>query len=105
MSLFIWQCKGVKPEYQFPVGLEKSKEKELKTRVNQGYKTFKQNCQSCHGITTKTKDSVIKLDLKNASNYQNNFIKGDFKNHAFTQGLTDEQLTDVLLFLAVIKLD
>ncbi len=98
-------CRTIKLEYKYPEGLTAEKEKELKSRVKTGKKLFRKYCEDCHGITIKTKDTAIKLDLKNTSSYQNSFLKGDYKNHAFTQGLDNKQLTDILLFLAVIKLD
>jgi mono/diheme cytochrome c family protein len=97
------KCRAIKIEYQYPNGLTEQKQKELQSRVKVGYKLFKKNCESCHGITRKLKDTAIKLDLKNTGNYQSSFIKGDYKNHAFTQGLTNAELTNILLFLTVIK--
>jgi mono/diheme cytochrome c family protein len=89
----------------YPTDIKPEKFAELKKRVHQGEKLFRRNCENCHGITKKIKDSVVKLDLSNIVRYHKAFLRGDNKNHAFSQHLSNDELTDILLFIEVVKKD
>ena len=99
----IYCCSPIK--YHYPEGLSKEKLKELKGRTKSGKKLYKSYCSNCHGIFTKGKDSISNFSQTQFDSYTKGFIRGDYKNHAFTSNLEDNQLEDILIFLYVIRKD
>jgi len=86
-------------EYTPPVNLTGAAREEVIAHIEKGKILYKKKCARCHGIFTKGKESIPNFSQQELKTYNIKFIQEDPENHAFTQKMTDEELTDVIYFL------
>lgn len=99
--LFLVNCSGPKIIYNYPRGLSEEKLKEVKQKAKRGKKMFKSYCSKCHLLFPEKNDTTQPFNRLRMEVYTLTFLKGDYKNHAFTQHLSVDQLMDILFFVSI----
>lgn len=104
LGLLLVQCKAAqKVTYNFPADYPEAVRKEAVELFYKGEVLYKANCASCHGIFTKGKKDIPNFTQTQLDNYSARFLKGDPLNHAVARKMSEEQLNQVVVFLAYKK--
>jgi len=104
LGLLLVRCKAEqKVTYNFPADYPEAVQKEAIELFYKGEVLYKANCASCHGIFTKGKSDVPNFTKTQLDNYSARFLKGDPLNHAVARKMSEEQLNQVVVFLAYKK--
>ncbi len=104
VSLCFLQCNTRKVEYAFPPDAKSLPGyPELYEHLEKGKKLYKAYCTGCHGVFNKGKKDIPNFSRVQLDNYNANFVKKDPKNHAVAKKLSQDQLSDIILFLTFIK--
>jgi cytochrome c2 len=100
------QCKVQnKTTYNIPAYLPAERKAELLVNLEKGKKLFKTNCSKCHGIFKKGKDSIPNFTNKEITDYATAFKAFDKKNHAVAKKLLPEEMSMIITFLQLRKID
>ena len=94
-----------KVEYNIPAYLPAEKKKELLANLEKGRQLFIANCSECHGIFKKGKDSIPNFTNKEIVDYTVAFKAFDKRNHAVAKKLLPEQMSMIVTFLQMRKVD
>lgn len=98
-------CRSSKVEYLIFDGLKPEDKAFIMASVESGKGYFKQSCAKCHGILKKGKKDITNFSKEALHDYQSSFLAGDPENHAVIDKLTEQQLSDILLFITFVKKD
>jgi len=106
LTVSIVQCAGSKKvEYNIPSYYRGERKTELMVNLEKGRLLFKENCSGCHGIFSKGKDSVPNFTHQEIQNYLTAYQVNDKKNHAVMKKLLPEEMSMILTFLQLRKID
>ena len=94
-----------KMEYNIPSYLPAERKKELLANLEKGKELFKIHCSECHGIFKKGKDSIPNFTNKEIVDYTVAFKAFDKKNHAVAKKLLPEEMSMIVTFLQLRKVD
>jgi len=100
------QCNNNKKiTYNIPSYYKEEQRTQLMANLEKGKLLFKEHCASCHGIFTKGKDSMPNFTNKEIKNYMTAYQTNDKKNHAVIKKLLPEEMSMILTFLQLRKID
>ncbi|CAN5858589.1 hypothetical protein BH11BAC4_BH11BAC4_20690 [soil metagenome] len=106
LVITIVQCNTSKKiVYKIPSYYTGERKTELMTNLEKGKQLFKKYCSNCHGIFTKGKDSVPNFTNTEIKNYLTAYQTNDAKNHAAMKKLLPEEMSMILTFLQLRKID
>lgn len=103
--LFLDCGSSKKVEYDIPAHYTAQARENAIAWFEKGKILYKIDCASCHGIYRKGKDSVPNFTKTQIDNYNAMYIKGDPKNHSVAANLSPEQLSYILTFLRLRKIE
>ena len=92
-----------KIEYNIPTWLTDIQKEELKIKLERGYQLYKPNCSKCHGIFKKGKDGIPNFTAKQLDVYKARHELRDSTNHAYSIGMSQEDLSAIIHFLMLRK--
>lgn len=98
-------CNSNKVTYNIPSYYTGERKTELMSNLEKGKILFKENCSSCHGIFTRGKDGMPNFTDKEIKNYMTAYQTNDQKNHAVIKKLLPEEMSMILTFLQLRKVD
>ena len=102
----VMQCTVQKKiEYSIPAYLPAEKKTELLANLEKGKQLFKIYCSECHGILKKGKDSIPDFTHKEIVDYTVAFKAFDKRNHAVAKKLLPEEMSMIVTFLQIRKID
>ena len=106
LIITVAQCAvSKKISYNIPSYYRGERKTELMVNLEKGRLLFKENCSGCHGIFTKGKDSVPNFTSQEIKNYLTAYQTNDQKNHAVMKKLLPEEMSMVMTFLQMRKID
>jgi len=106
LLILVAQCSSEKKTtYNIPSYYRGERKTELLANLEKGKQLFKQNCSGCHGIFTKGKDGVPNFTNQEIKNYLTAYQTNDQKNHAVIKKLLPEEMSLILSFLQLRKID
>jgi len=94
-----------KVEYDIPAHYTEQARENAIAWFEKGKILYKVDCAGCHGIYKNGKDSVPNFTKTQIDNYNAMYIKGDPKNHSVAANLSPEQLSYILTFLRLRKIE
>jgi hypothetical protein len=94
-----------KIEYNIPKYFTGERKQQLIENLEKGRILFQNNCSECHGITGKAKQGMPDFTNKEIQNYLNAYQTNDTRNHAVLKKLLPEELSMVITFLQMRKID
>lgn len=90
-------------EYNMYGGLEPEQEQQLRASLEHGKELYKVNCSECHGIFNRGKRGIADFSEEELHDYERSFLQQDAENHAVMNNLSQEEMTNILLFLKLVK--
>ena len=99
-------CSGSKKmQYNIPSYFSGERKQQLLENLEKGRILYENNCSECHGITGKAKPGMPDFTNVEIENYLNAYQTNDTKNHAVLKKLLPEELSMVITFLQMRKID
>jgi hypothetical protein len=107
MLLFsVVQCTSRnKIQYNIPKEISGERKTMLLANLEKGKVLFKRHCSGCHGIFSKGKDSIPNFTHTEIKNYLSAYQSNDPKNHAVIKKLLPEEMSMIMTFLQMRKID
>lgn len=106
LTVTVVQCAvSKKVSYNIPSYFSGDRKVELMANLEKGRILFKENCSGCHGIFTKGKDGMPNFTNQEIKNYLTAYQTNDQKNHAVMKKLLPEEMSMILTFLQMRKID
>lgn len=99
------QCSRKKISYNIPKTFTGERKTELLANLEKGRVLFKRYCSDCHGIYSKGKDNVPNFTNNEIKNYLSAYQSNDPKNHAVIKKLLPEEMSMIMTFLQLRKID
>ncbi len=106
IATFLFQCSGSKKiEYNIPAYFKGDRKTELLSNLKKGSILYKNNCSECHGIYGKGKEGMPNFTNNEIQNYITAYQTNDVTNHAVMKKLLPEELSMIVTFLQMRKID
>lgn len=106
VGYILMQCSGSKKiEYNIPAYFKGDKKTELLSNLKKGSILYKNNCSECHGIFGKGKEGMPNFTNNEIQNYITAYQTNDITNHAVMKKLLPEELSMIVTFLQMRKID
>jgi len=105
-AITLFQCSSSKKiEYNIPSYFKGERRTELMANLERGRILYKNNCSECHGIYGKGKEGVPNFTRNEIQNYMTAYQTNDMKNHAVMKKLLPEEMSMIVNFLQMRKLE
>lgn len=102
----IVQCSSEKKvAYNIDPSLPEPKKAELRANLEKGRLLFKQHCSECHGIYQKGKKGIPDFTSQEIKDYSVAYKALDKRNHAVAKKLLPEEMSMIITFLQLRKID
>lgn len=106
LIIMLMQCAvQQKTTYNIPAYLPEEKKTELMANLEKGKQLYIKYCSDCHGIFKKGKDSIPDFTNKEIADYTVAYKANDSKNHAAAKKLLPEEMSMIITFLQLRKID
>lgn len=105
-TVSIVQCSSEKKvAYNIDPSLPEQKKVELKANLEKGRLLFKQHCSECHGIYKEGKQGIPNFTSQEIKDYSVAYKALDKRNHAVAKKLLPEEMSMIITFLQLRKID
>lgn len=105
-TVFLLQCSASKKiEYNIPAYFKGERKTELLENLKKGSILYKNNCSECHGIYGKGREGMPNFTNNEIQNYLTAYQTNDTQNHAVLKKLLPEELSMIINFLQMRKID
>jgi len=94
-----------KIEYNIPNYFRGERKEQLMENLKKGSILYKNNCSECHGIFGKGKEDAPNFTYNEIQNYLTAYQTNDTRNHAVMKKLLPEELSMIVNFLQMRKID